>query len=169
VRIFSGADGSVLDIYENNWQCAPLGDVDGDRYLDVAVGSRVVSGAPSHWKTLGYASGPTYPKPEIDAYSLLVPDQPTKIALRFAKPGSLAWLVIGAGEIEQSFKGGELFARPDLVLGPFTINADGEVVLPGPWPAGVPSGFELVFQFLVTTTQAPPVSQYTGAIAAKQP
>jgi hypothetical protein len=168
VRIFSGADGSVLDIYENNWQCAPLGDVDGDRYVDLALGSRVVSGGPSHWKTLGFSSAGS-PKPEIDAYSLMVPGESTKLALRFAKPGSLAWLVIGAGSIEQSFKGGKLFARPDLVLGPFSIDANGEVLLPGAWPVGVPSGFELVFQFLVTTTQGPPVSQYTGAMAAKQP
>jgi hypothetical protein len=166
VRIHSGADGSVLQAYYFGGDVAGLGDVDGDGFLDLGTGGRVISGAPSHWEPWGFSSfGKLL---EIHAYATFGAGMPAIIALRFADPGASAWLVIGLQAIQQPFHDATLYASPDVILGTYQASAEGEVRIVGRWPPGVPSGFEILFQFLTGSAQ-PNQYMHTSALKAVVP
>ncbi len=76
------------------------------------------------------------------------------LALADAAPSSLAWLVSGAGTLFAPLKGGTLVPGPDAVLGPIPVSAAGTLVLPGPFPLGLPPGFPLAMQFWIADPAA---------------
>jgi hypothetical protein len=67
-------------------------------------------------------------------------------AVRLLLTGSVAdaqgFLVLGWSQADVPFMGGTLFPSPDLVL-PLVLDGQGEAVLEGRWPKGVPSGLVL--------------------------
>ncbi|MEO7997574.1 MAG: hypothetical protein ABI852_09020, partial [Gemmatimonadaceae bacterium] len=59
-----------------------------------------------------------------------------------------ATLVFGLSQLNAPFKGGALVPQPFLLI-PLTTNASGAANLPFVFPAGVPTGIQLYFQFWV--------------------
>lgn len=51
--------------------------------------------------------------------------------------------------------GGVLVPAPDLILAGITLSPNGTLSLPFAWPAGLPPGFELSFQFWLADLGAP--------------
>ena len=66
-----------------------------------------------------------------------------------ALPGSFTYLAIGLNRIDVPFYGGTLVPDFDYIV-ILPIDADGFADALGPWPAGVPSGFEIYAQFWVS-------------------
>lgn len=73
-----------------------------------------------------------------------------------AKPNASAWLVFGIGQINLPFKGGVLI--PNTSAGgflPVNTGPSGGLSLPTSWPAGVPSGLALAFQYWIQDAGGP--------------
>src|SRR5262249_29833263 len=102
----------------------------------------------AHWSSLGggFGQGTT---PKLEGWGTLAAGSSTTLLLSAATPAKPAFLVIGLSALGAPFKGGTLIPSPDLLLGPFTTRASGTVSLSAPWPAGLPSGFPLLFQYWI--------------------
>ena len=62
-------------------------------------------------------------------------------------PGAPSYLVVGLTALNAPFKGGVLVPDADLIIGPFSANASGDLLLAAPWPAGAPAGVTTWWQF----------------------
>lgn len=72
-------------------------------------------------------------------------------SMGLAAASSNAFLVLGFSELNLPFKGGTLVPNPGppgAIVG-FVTNFLGGVTFSAPWPAAVPSGFEMVMQYWV--------------------
>lgn len=77
------------------------------------------------------------------------------LMLRDAPAGAPSILFIGGASNPVPFKGGTLLPVPAILQLQLPTSANGELTLPFAWPAGIPSGFELVFQYAVQDALAP--------------
>lgn len=77
------------------------------------------------------------------------------LMLRDAPAGAPSGLFVGTKSNPVPFKGGTLLPVPVLLQLTLPTGASGELDLPFAWPAGVPAGFELVFQCAVHDTLSP--------------
>jgi hypothetical protein len=108
---------------------------------------------PLPWFNLGHAKAGSAGAPLLTGSGLLSAGSANQIALTQAKPSSPASLVFGLSAINAPFKGGTMVPHP-LLLVPLPTNAAGAATLPFVWPAGVPAGLAIYFQFWVTDAGA---------------
>jgi len=186
-RLYSGADGVLLQSLLGSFissstpysggafgSVAGPGDIDNDGAPDLLVGApvRVFSGATSHWSAIG-ASTPapgftSFGLIHLEPYATLAPGSPAQVALRFASPGQPAWLLLGVDPAETPYKSGVLHVVPQAVHG-LVVGPEGETVLHGTWPAGVPSGFALRFQSVALNPAASQGVDLTYAVQVDVP
>jgi len=101
------------------------------------------------WTKLGGAKPGSLGLPQLSGAGALSVGSDNSLALTDASPSSSAILVFGLNELNAPFKGGTLVPAPLLLL-PQVTTASGTVALPFVWPAGVPAGLDLYFQFWIT-------------------
>ena len=172
-RVISGRDGSLV-AYAAGGQFGAFfgsavttaGDLDGDGRAEVLVG------APSHdgpggtdagqattfsfdaiWANLGSALAGSAGVPALSAKGLLVPDEPLTLQLVNVPTGVAAWLIVGLAPVHAPFKGGTLVPAPTILF-PRVTGPTG-VKLALNWPASVPAGFDLYFQFWIVDAAGP--------------
>lgn len=85
-----------------------------------------------------------------------------------APPNEAANLVIGIDELSAPFKGGVLVPAPAVVIG-FSTGIFGLVQFSAPWPAGIPTGFEVYMQYWMTDSSAPSGFAATDAVVITTP
>jgi len=86
--------------------------------------------------------------PMLTGAGVLKPGETGAVTLAQARANALAALVIGTRNTGVFFKGGVLVPSLDLVL--FTkLPASGALALPFTWPAGIPAGFSILFQYWI--------------------
>ena len=108
----------------------------------------------SPWTSVGSGLAGTAGVPLIDGDGPLVAGEPVSIALQDARPNSTAWLVIGLSALNAPFKGGTLVPDADLLFA-LPTGPLGALELPAVWPAGLPSGFSLWFQWWIQDPVGP--------------
>ena len=69
------------------------------------------------------------------------------LVLKYARPSTPAWLLLGFSELGTPFKGGTLWPNPEIVAGPIVTTQFGTLLLTGEWPSGLPTGFSFWSQF----------------------
>jgi len=166
VDVMSGA--SPLRLYQFKlaalaWmQGAGLGDVDGDGYPDVGVSDpnrlAIVRLAPwGHWLSGGLGLAGLHGVPTAGGSGPLDGSGAVTLTLAQARENAPAFLVVGAGVLAKPFKGGVLVPSPTPggLLVPLTTDADGGKSLSATWPASVPAGFVLGFQFWIADPAGP--------------
>ena len=127
----SGINGTQTNNQAGNAGAAYAFDLDLDAWGDLGSGLAGVAGVPSLTGTGPMSAGSS-----------------NQFVLTQAKPSSLAWLVLGAVQLNAPFKGGTMVPQPaQLVV--FTTDPGGNVVLPFTFPAGLPAGIALYFQFWI--------------------
>jgi hypothetical protein len=92
--------------------------------------------------------------PQADGTGDLVGGNLFLIHLDKANPNHPAWLVTGLNRIDAPFKGGIMIPDADFVLA-LAANASGSVELSTAWPAGLPAGIELYFQWWTSDPAGP--------------
>ena len=141
------ANPAALDALVAQWPWRIAGDADYNGLLDArdfALLRERVGGA---WCDVGGALAGAAGEPSLTGSGALIGGAPMSIALSNARPGSLTWIVVGFSPLQSAgFFGGVLVPHPDLVIGPIPTSASGDLVLGAPWPAGLPSGFQMTFQ-----------------------
>lgn len=106
------------------------------------------------WQNLGKAlAGQTAPK--LRGFGQLAAGQPVTLRLSRAPSNTTAALVIGASAVNAPFLGGTLVPFPDVVVAGLPTGPDGILELTGTWPAGVPAGVKVWFQYWVQDPAGP--------------
>ncbi len=107
-------------------------------------------GVPNHcaatWTDLGFAKAGVNGPPLLTGLGRLNAGSNNQLDLTSAKPSSTATLIFGITQLNAPFKGGTLVPQPLLYL-TLPTNALGATSLPFVFPAGVPAGLTLYFQF----------------------
>jgi hypothetical protein len=122
----------------DNGTTAPIYPITGGSLLPVAL----------TWTDLGLAKAGSAGTPHLFGTGLLTTGAYCQLYLSAAKANASATLVIGLSAIDAPFKGGTLVPAP-LTFVVVATNFLGGAQLPFNWPAGVPSGTLLYFQFWV--------------------
>ncbi len=116
---------------------------------------------PDPWAELGGAlegtPGVAFPSepPELNAVGTLVAGQLVRLELLNARPSAQASLVIGLSALNAPLLGGTLVPDPLSIVPPFSTNNQGQLALTSPWPAGVPSGVDIYYQYWIDDPQGP--------------
>jgi len=160
-----GGFGGVLDPDDRfAWACAPLGDLDGDGAVDVAVGAHEdddggsnrgavwllqLAGASAPWASLGGGTPGSHGTPTLAGSGPLTAGSSAGLSLTHAPPGALllAWLAFSS--TPAPFFGGTIHALPFSRQFLFVADGSGAFAVSTTWPAGVPAASEAIFQFLV--------------------
>ena len=95
--------------------------------------------------------------PTITALGIgdLTPSSTVTLQVANAPASTPTTVVIGATALDAPFKGGTLVPNPDRVLFVGNTDADGALDLSAPWPAGIPGGSTLFFQFWMPSVDGP--------------
>ncbi|HEX5010740.1 MAG TPA: integrin alpha [Planctomycetota bacterium] len=173
-RVLSGRDGSLLAIFggvavgdQTGAAVAGAGDLDGNGLPDVIVGSPGSDGPAQNagkvtfysaihviWADLGGGIAGSSGTPTLEGKSLLVANGLFRLLVDGAKPNAPATLVVGFAELGAAFKGGLLWPQPEVLLPGLIVGGGGSLVISATWPAGVPSGFELLLQAWIVDASA---------------
>ena len=101
------------------------------------------------WIDLGHAHPGSNGPPELLGTGPLSAHSDNTLELASARPSSPATLVIGVSQINAPFKGGTLVPQPMLLVF-LATNPVGDLNLAFLWPAGVPAGKSLLFQYWIS-------------------
>jgi hypothetical protein len=104
----------------------------------------------SPWVVLGQGTpGTGGVTPSLQGSGSLEANTSMALSLAQARPNAAATLVIGFNQISAPFKGGVMVPDADLLLSGLVTGAAGTLVIGGTWPAGVPAGFNLWWQYWI--------------------
>jgi len=120
---------------------------------------------PATWSSLGSGLAGVAGTPLLVGTGALLPGTPWDFSLVDAAPLATAWLVTGSEPLLMPFKGGVLVPEP-VQIAALTTSLAGRIILNGTWPAGVPSGLQLVLQYWIVDAAGPAgYSASNGVIA----
>ena len=151
-----GVDGVLFEAREINAH----GDIAGTALVDGKFRAflmvEVSETAP--WTDLGLGLAGTAGVPQLGGTGTLCAGDDITVGLVGARPSSLAYLVVGAAEVNLPFYGGTLVPAFEAPLGLFLAlgtGPAGSLELTDTWPAGIPSGLQLTFQYWIVDPVGP--------------
>jgi endonuclease/exonuclease/phosphatase family metal-dependent hydrolase len=98
---------------------------------------------------LGFAKAGTGGlEPHLSACGALGTGDTADFLLEDALPGADAWLILGFSSLFAPFSGGTLVPTPDILIGPFSVNGSGEVLIPAVPGGGGPADAWIQFAVL---------------------
>jgi hypothetical protein len=112
------------------------------------------SPCPSPWEDLGNGLAGVSGIPTLAGTGTLIAGAPTNLDLSNAAPSAMAGLILGLSENPTPFMGGMLVPFPVQVLLPLTTSPTGTIALANAWPAGVPSGVSILYQYAIQDAAA---------------
>ncbi|MBK6942060.1 MAG: hypothetical protein IPH13_17920 [Planctomycetes bacterium] len=122
------------------------------------------------WTDLGGSLAGTNGAPRLRGAGALVPSQFVSFTVSEAAPNAQFALVLGlTPAFITPFYGGTLLPTPHLVISGFSTDANGNVLLPGVWPGGFPSGGAIFAQALVADAGAPFGVAISNAVVGSAP
>ncbi|MCB9899493.1 MAG: VCBS repeat-containing protein [Planctomycetes bacterium] len=147
-------------------------DLDGDGLPELAFANTL--GDPNMlyrnlgpmWRDLGSALPGSGGPPSLEGQGTLQDAESVTLRLRDAKPSASAALVIGITTIFAPFKGGVLVPAPDVLVTGLPTDGVGALDVHATWPTGLPSGFALQLQMLVSDGGAPLGTAFSNGLAA---
>jgi len=180
--ITGGFGGILLNGDRMGHATAPLGDLDGDGRLDMAVGApgAVDGGALSGaifvmfldaglWTDLGNGLAGTPGTPTLEGIGSMVAGDGVRLIVSDALPIATTGIVVGLSELNAAFKGGLLVPAPDVLLLGLLTDGSGTLSLPGLWPPGLPSNTSLFLQAWIADAGGPVGFSATNALSATTP
>jgi hypothetical protein len=156
LRVLDGATGAALMTREHDVPGGRFGfsvsggpDMSGDGWPDIVVSAPKDDLSPpgGPGKVFLLSSRPAdYGAPQLVGGGLTVAGQPFSLQVVGGAPGSACYFLVGLSRLDLPFKGGVLVPSPDLLLAGLLLDGAGSLTLGGPWPAGIPAGFEIWMQ-----------------------
>jgi Laminin B (Domain IV) len=138
------------------------------QYLDeVTLSAGPTAGGP--WSTLGFGLAGVSGIPTLVGTGTLVAGSPGSLALADARPAASAILFVSFASIPSPFKGGTLATVPVALTLALTTSAAGTLSLPWIWPAGIPSGTSLHFQYAIQDPAGPQGAALSLAVKGVTP
>jgi hypothetical protein len=133
-------------------------DCDGDPRLSgaaVDIGADEATFPKSPWTHRGHALAGASGTPNIVGTGTALPGATTTVTLTGTAPSSPATLVLGASLLGAPFKGGVMVPDVDILIGGLLTDGTGALVVSGPWPPAIPSGFTSFMQFWMNDASGP--------------
>jgi len=167
LRIYSGSNGAELHHVVGSSAGARLGsavafagDLNGDLLADFATGApgdasgagKVYVLSLTRWEDLGSGIAGLNGIPRLEGQGGLLPSTGTALELTQARPLSSATLV--AGTALKVMPSGQLSPTAEVLVQGLQTNGAGQVDFNFTWPTGMPAGFTVYYQFLVTDPAA---------------
>lgn len=121
----------------------------------IAADASATSCTQNSWLPLGGGIAGGSGTPVLAGTGSLSAGCPVQLTLSNALPNSAAILIVGFAQVSLPLFGGTLIPAPDFVLPPVATGAGGSVGLGTNWPASVPAGLDLYFQYWVADAAAP--------------
>lgn len=110
--------------------------------------SAVLPAQPPIWIDMGFAKPGVAGAPHLVGTGALTPGSSARLALSNANPLAPAWLGIGGHALDLPLLGGVLVPEPTLIVGQAT-SSNGSASFQAVWPAGIPAGQSLYFQYWI--------------------
>ncbi len=123
---------------------------------------------PSTWSDLGGALNGAAGTPQLRGIGVPCDGADLGLELSAAAPTSMAWLVVGVGVLNASFKGGTLVPTADIVIGSVGTGP-GSFTVAAPWPAGAFPGTSFVFQWWIADGAGPVGFAASNAVSIATP
>ena len=182
-RIYSGATGKTW--YQILGPAAGAGfgasvafagDLNADGLPDCAIGApsgaltagHVYSLSVTRWQEIGNGLPGIAGVPRLTGAGGLVANAAAELTLTDAAPGTLATLVLGYTlTIDPTTN--TLTPSSDIVVTGLVTNGTGSLVFNFGWPAGVPSGTTIYYQFRITDPLGPQGQSRSNTVAALVP
>jgi hypothetical protein len=120
------------------------------------------------WQDLGQGLAGSVGTPELEGTGTLGPSTPVALTVSGALPAASTGLVVGFGLANVPFKGGMLVPDLDVLIGFFSTNGSGGLVLAGTWPA-LPSGTTLYYQAWIADAGGPLGFSATNGLSGTVP
>jgi len=105
------------------------------------------------WEQLDCGTPGVYGRPYLTGGGPLTAGSTAVLDLTDAAPDATAGVFLSAVSTPAPFKGGTLYAFPGLLVF-LTTDSGGQVYLALPWPAGLPTGAQLFWQYAVQDVTA---------------
>ena len=121
------------------------------------------------WETLGGGTTGSHGPPTLVGAGPLAAGTTVDIDLTQAPPSAPALLFVSFASTPLPFFGGTVHPLPVATEFLFACDATGSLLLGGPWPAGVPGGTEIWFQYLVADPSVPAQITLSNAVKATTP
>jgi hypothetical protein len=121
------------------------------------------------WASVGPGLAGSSGVPKLAGAGTLCADMPISLTLTRAKPNGSATLVAGLSALLAPFKGGTFVPAPLVLVSGLPVAANGSVVIQGLWPAGVPSGLTLYFQYWIPDAAAVQGMAASNGLSATAP
>jgi len=100
------------------------------------------------WVSVGHGlPGTGGLRPSLYGSGPLTGGSTAKLRLTSTLPGATTYLVLGASRIDAPFKGGVLVPSVNVLIPGLPVDGDGKLAIDFAFPAGLPSGAELFWQF----------------------
>jgi hypothetical protein len=183
VYIYSGSDGTRWHTLHGPQPGArfgaalvPAGDVNDDGIADVAAGARgdaagsgrVYVLSVSRWEDEGNGLPGLDGIPRLTGEGGLVADNEATLTLTGARADTTATLVLGYSLVVDGSTG-KLLPKGDVVTVGLLTGSDGTLTYSFTWPAGMPSGTTVYYQFVVSDPDAPGGQARSNTVAATVP
>lgn len=110
--------------------------------------SSVLPAQPPIWIDMGFAKPGIAGAPHLVGSGALTAGSSTRLTLSNANPLAPAWLAIGGQALNLPILGGVLVPEPTLIVGQMTTAA-GSASFQALWPASLPAGQSLYFQYWI--------------------
>ena len=107
------------------------------------------------WVDLGGGLAGSGGTPSASGTGVLDAGATVSVDLSAATPNAQAWLVLGLSRLDAPLLGGVLCPSPDIVFANLPLDAAGAVSVSGTWPAGLPPGSDVWWQFWVLDPSGP--------------
>ena len=125
--------------------------------------------APSPWTDLGSGLAGTSGIPSLAGNGTLEAGTTGSLVLTAANPSAQSLLFVSLSSTPAAFKGGTLVPVPPLVSVPLVTLPEGTLSFPFTWPAGVPTGTALWFQYAISDQAAIQQVSLSNALEATTP
>jgi hypothetical protein len=123
---------------------------------------------PDVWSELGPGLAGVAGTPSLAGLGSLQAGTSWTFSLVDCTPSAPAFLVMGPAPLMAPFKGGVLVPEP-AQLAALTTSPAGRIILIGTWPAGVPSGLQLVLQYWIEDAAGPAGWSASNGLVASVP
>jgi len=120
------------------------------------------------WTQLGQALPGSGGEPVLRGTGSLTEGTPVTLELTNAPPNSWSHFILGFGTLNLPFYGGTMVPTLDIVV-PLLSNGSGALTVGGTWPAAVPAGIDMYFQYWIESGTGPFGFVSSNAIQATTP
>ena len=122
------------------------------------------------WTNMGQAlAGLNGSVPTLLGDGTLEPGSAGSITLTGAKPSAPAFLIVGLTALLAPFKAGTMVPNPQMIFPLATSAAGGKFLSWATWPAGLPSGAELLMQYWIVDAGGPAGFSASNGLSAVVP